>query len=112
MKDFISDHCNNSHDKVHSHNYSHSGKIPLKYRIKHLWHKIESSFFFVALASLFWLIYESGTKPSRIVYPLPESAARTLSTLVTVAVRCTLFLSNKTRCNFYSCTGSHRPCTE
>ena len=92
MKDFTTTHCNNPHDKVRSHNHGHSGKIPLKYRIKHLWHKIESSFFFVALASLFWLIYKSGTKPSRIVYPCQRVAATNLSTFVIVAVASPLYL--------------------
>ena len=32
-------------------------------------------FVFIALASFFWLLYKSGTKPSRIVYPCQRAAA-------------------------------------
>jgi uncharacterized protein (DUF362 family) len=78
--------CENSNDKSQSHIYNHSGKIPFKYRIKHLWHKIENSFVFMALASFFWLIYKSGTKPSRIVYPCQRAAAASLSTFVILAI--------------------------
>ena len=77
MKDFTTTHCNNPHDKVRSHNHGHSGKIPLKYRIKHLWHKIESSFFFVALASLFWLIYKSEPNPQELFIPARELLLQT-----------------------------------
>jgi len=80
MKESKNKHFHNSNDKFHSHNSSNFGKIPLKYRIKHLWHKIENSFFFIALASFFWLIYKSGSKPSRIVYPCQRVAAANLST--------------------------------
>ncbi|AKB74546.1 hypothetical protein MSLAZ_1285 [Methanosarcina lacustris Z-7289] len=70
----------------HSYKYSHSKKIHIKYRIKHLWHKIENSFVFMALASFFWLVYKSGTKPSRIVYPCQKAAAASLSTFVILAI--------------------------
>ncbi len=85
-------HCHNSHDKSYSPNSSHSEKISLKYRIKHSWHKIKYSFFFLALISFFWLIYKSGTKPSRIVYPCQRAAAANLSTFVAFAVASPLYL--------------------
>ncbi|AKB19813.1 DUF362 domain-containing protein [Methanosarcina sp. WWM596] len=86
MKESKNNHSHNSNDISHSHNFSHSGKIPVKYRIKHLWHKIENSFVFMALASFFWLLYKSGTKPSRIVYPCQKAAAASLSTFVILAI--------------------------
>jgi len=89
---FHKSHSHNSSDTSHSHNFSHSGKIPIKYRIKHLWHKIENSFVFMALASFFWLIYKSGTKPSRIVYPCQRAAAASLSTFVMIAIISPLFI--------------------
>jgi hypothetical protein len=72
-------HYNNSQSQPNI--CSNSGKIPMKYRIKHLWQKIENCFFFIALASLFWLLYKSGSKPSRITYPCQRAAAANLSTL-------------------------------
>lgn len=79
MKEDKNNHFHNSNDKSHFHNCSHFEQIPLKYRIKHFWYKIENSFFFIALASLFWLIYKSGPKPSRIVYPCQRAAAANLN---------------------------------
>lgn len=86
----------------HSHNISHSGKIPVKYRIKHLWHRIEHSFAFMALASFFWLIYKSGTKPSRIVYPCQRAAAANLSTFAILTIASPLFLYLKQLFNFFN----------
>ncbi len=80
MKEGKNNHFHNSNDKFYSHNFSNFGKIPLKYRIKHFWCKIENSFFFIALVSFFWMIYKSGPKPSRIVYPCQKAAAANLST--------------------------------
>lgn len=84
MREDKNNQCHNSNDKSNFHNINDFGKIPLKYRIKHLWHKIENSFVFIALASFFWLIYKSGTKPSRIVYPCQKAAAVNLSTFVII----------------------------
>jgi uncharacterized protein (DUF362 family) len=95
MKEDRNNHSYNSNDKSYSHNFRHSGKIPLKYRITHLWHKIENSFVFMALASFFWLIYKSGTKPSRIVYPCQRAAAASLSTFVIFAIVSPFFLHVK-----------------
>lgn len=46
----------------------------------------------MALASLFWLIYKSGTKPSRIAYPCQRAAVANLSTFALFAVMSPLFL--------------------
>ncbi|MBN2518846.1 MAG: hypothetical protein JXB14_08400, partial [Candidatus Altiarchaeota archaeon] len=37
--------------------------------------RLEKSFLFTALASFLWLVYRSGTKPSRITYPCQQAAA-------------------------------------
>jgi hypothetical protein len=82
MKEDKNNQCHRSNEKTHSRKFSLHGKVLLKYRTKHLWHKIENSFIFMILASLFWLMCKSGTKPSRIVYPCQRAAAANLSTFV------------------------------
>ncbi len=73
-------HCHSHNNKSQSHNFGNHEKIPVKCRVNHLLHKIENSLVFITLASLFWLVYKSGTKPSRIVYPCQRAAVANIST--------------------------------
>ncbi len=46
---------------------------------KHIVHKIKHSYIFIGLASLCWLLFKSGPKPSRIQYPCQRAAAANVS---------------------------------
>ncbi|MBN2518519.1 MAG: DUF362 domain-containing protein, partial [Candidatus Altiarchaeota archaeon] len=48
--------------------------------LKTLGKRLQKSIFFATLASLFWLLYRTGTKPSRITYPCQQAAAFQVST--------------------------------
>ncbi|MDD1720190.1 MAG: DUF362 domain-containing protein, partial [Methanoregulaceae archaeon] len=55
---------------------SRSGRNFMKFSHRIL-HYLKHSFFFVGLASIAWLIFRSGTKPVRAVYPCQQAAAAT-----------------------------------
>jgi len=50
----------------------------LIFKPKNLYKRLSQSTLVIGLASLAWLIYRSGTKPTRIVYPC-QKAARSAS---------------------------------
>jgi len=68
------------------------------------WRRLRESTVFVGLASLLWLVFRTGTKPSRIVYPCQRAAAVNSCTLlnasllplmVTAPKRTSRFLASK-----------------
>lgn len=44
-------------------------------RIKHLLHKLEKSAFIISLIALFWFLFRTGTRPTRLAYPCQRIAA-------------------------------------
>ena len=60
----------------------HPQRMPIRYFLKHFFRKIQSNFFLVSLASLIWLVFRTGTKPSRIAYPCQRVAAANVGALV------------------------------
>ncbi len=46
---------------------------------KHTLYQIKNSYIFIGLASLCWLIFKTGSKPSRIQYPCQQAAAANVS---------------------------------
>lgn len=50
-------------------------KSSFLYQVKDRLSRVRRSFFFIGLLSLLWLIFRSGTKPSRITYPCQRAAA-------------------------------------
>lgn len=44
-------------------------------RLKEVWGKIKENTFTLGIVSLLWLLFRTGTKPSRIVYPCQQAAA-------------------------------------
>jgi len=50
------------------------------------WGRLRESTVFVGLASLLWLVFRTGTKPSRIVYPCQRAAAVNSCTLLNASL--------------------------
>lgn len=76
----------NFNNETYPHKFSPHGEIPLKYKMRHLWHKIKNNSIFIVLISFFWLVYKSGAKPSRIVYPCQRAAVTNLSMFALFAI--------------------------
>ena len=55
-----------------------------KEKAKKIWKIVTHNFAFVAIASLLWLLYRSGTKPTRITYPCQKAAAFNVGTALYV----------------------------
>ena len=45
--------------------------------IKRLMHQVRHNFFFIGLLSIIWLLFRTGTKPSRMYYPCQRASAAT-----------------------------------
>ncbi len=43
-------------------------------RFKHWWYRVCNNGWLIGLLSLFWFVYRTGTKPSRVVYPCQQMA--------------------------------------
>lgn len=50
--------------------------------LKKIWTSITHNFIFIGIASFFWLLYKTGTKPSRITYPCQQVALSNVGFLV------------------------------
>ncbi len=66
---------------------------------KHLVHKIKNNLFFISIVSIFWLLYRSGGRPSRIIYPCQKAAAGNLSAFLYPAI---LAFAHKIKHLFYN----------
>lgn len=51
----------------------------LTHHARHLWRALSHSAFLVGLGSLLWLVFRTGTKPSRAAYPCQRAAAASAS---------------------------------
>lgn len=69
------------------------------FRVSHLMHALSSSVFAVGIASLFWLIVRSGTKPQRLAYPCQRQAAANVGALV--ALLPVIYIPRFFRCKRY-----------
>ena len=45
--------------------------------IKRSMHQVRQSFFLIGLSSIFWFLFRTGTKPSRMYYPCQRASAAT-----------------------------------
>lgn len=51
-------------------------------KLRKLWDSISHNFIFIGIASFLWLLYKTGTKPSRITYPCQQVALSNVGFLV------------------------------
>ncbi|MBR9704451.1 DUF362 domain-containing protein, partial [Candidatus Pacearchaeota archaeon] len=59
---------------------------------RYFWHKIKNNYFILSLIFFFWLIFRTGNKPSRILYPCQKAAA--YNSLSLLAMTPFLIMSN------------------
>ena len=57
----------------------------MRKRLLHLIEKTRESFILISIASFLWLLYRTGTRPSRITYPCQKAAAVNVTTFIYLA---------------------------